>query len=266
MTIRTPKKERVDFRIICDCQRHRLQEQALWRRSLKLMKKNVRRVARGGMAVLIGVPIAYGLMGLPSEAMITSVSRPVAMESSASRFPIFTTPTIKKTFFEPVPDKDRPLSIEVVKEEFFRTQVPYGSIIYREARKNRLAPELVAAVVEAESDFRVRLVSEKDARGLMQIMPSTGRLLGAEDLFNPEENVAAGTKYLRYLMDRFGDSKIALAAYNAGEGNVTRFGGMPPFQETRDYVQRVASHTRWYRDRLRVTCLSASRMLPAMTD
>jgi len=151
----------------------------------------------------------------------------------------------------------------VMKEQFFNTQVPYGSIIYREARRNNLAPELVAAVVEAESDFRPRLISDKNAQGLMQIVPETGRLMGAGNLFDPEENIAAGTKYLRYLFDRFGDQRTALAAYNAGEGNIERYGGMPPFGETQNYVQRVISRTTQYRQTIRGRYVASVKMLGA---
>jgi len=121
----------------------------------------------------------------------------------------------------------------------------------------------VAAVVEAESDFRPKLISDKNAQGLMQIIPSTGRLMGADDLFNPEENIAAGTKYLRYLVNRFGDQRTALAAYNAGEGNVERFGGMPPFGETQMYVQRVLSRTTQYRQTLRGRYVASVKMQDA---
>jgi soluble lytic murein transglycosylase-like protein len=115
-------------------------------------------------------------------------------------------------------------------------------------------------VVEAESDFRPKLISNKNAQGLMQIIPSTGRLMGADDLFNPSENIAAGTKYLRYLFDRFGDQRIALAAYNAGEGNVEKFGGVPPFAETQNYLVRVSAHHREYRQQIRGRYIAALRM------
>ena len=152
------------------------------------------------------------------------------------------------------------LTLDDAKEEFFRMHVPFGAIIYREAIKNDLPPELIAAVVEAESDFRPRLVSNKQARGLMQIIPETSRLMGCDDPFDPSANVAAGAKYLRYLMNRFGDERIALAAYNAGEGKVERLGGIPPYPETLDYVNRVASHTRSYRERVRNSYVSSARM------
>jgi soluble lytic murein transglycosylase-like protein len=159
------------------------------------------------------------------------------------------------------------LSLEVAKERFFETRVPYGPIIYREARRNNLPPELVAAIVESESDFRADLTSHKNAQGLMQILPSTGRLLGAENLFDPEVNIAAGTKYLRYLINRFDDPRIALAAYNAGEGNVAKFGGVPPFQETQNYLERVHRRTSRYRKRIETSYLaSASRKERAVID
>ena len=127
-----------------------------------------------------------------------------------------------------------------VKETFFKTQVPFGSLIYNEAKKNNLPPELVAAVVHTESKFHPSARSGAGAQGLMQLVPRTGRWLGARNLMDPAQNVMAGTKYLRYLTDRFdGNTTKAIAAYNAGEGNVRRFGGVPPFRETRNYVSRV---------------------------
>jgi len=129
---------------------------------------------------------------------------------------------------------------EVVKEHFFKTEVPFGSIIYSEARKNDLPPELVAAVVNAESKFRPAARSQRGAVGLMQLVPRTGRWMGANNLNDPAQNIMAGAKYLKYLSDRFdGDQRKVIAAYNAGEGNVRRFNGVPPFRETRNYVSRV---------------------------
>jgi soluble lytic murein transglycosylase-like protein len=119
---------------------------------------------------------------------------------------------------------------------------PFGKQIYRVAVRYALNPLLVAAVVEAESDFNPRAVSRKGACGLMQMMPATARRFGyrRRDLFNPRKNLEAGARYLRLLVNRFGDDALrVLAAYNAGEGSVERFGGMPPFPETRDYVQHI---------------------------
>jgi soluble lytic murein transglycosylase-like protein len=129
---------------------------------------------------------------------------------------------------------------EQVRHRFFQREVPFGGIIYDEARKNDLPPELVAAVVHTESRFVPTARSNRGAVGLMQLVPSTGHWLGTDDLTDPAQNIQAGAKYLRYLTDRFsGDQQKAIAAYNAGEGNVRRFNGVPPFKETQNYVQRV---------------------------
>ncbi|MGA8809648.1 MAG: lytic transglycosylase domain-containing protein [Thermoanaerobaculia bacterium] len=131
---------------------------------------------------------------------------------------------------------------EQVKQQFFKTEVPFGGIIYDEAKKNDLPPELVAAVVHTESKFVPTAHSNRGAVGLMQLVPKTGKWLGASNLNDPAQNIQAGAKYLRYLTDRFsGDQQKAIAAYNAGEGNVRRFNGVPPFKETRNYVERVRS-------------------------
>jgi soluble lytic murein transglycosylase-like protein len=131
---------------------------------------------------------------------------------------------------------------EDAKENFFKTQVPFGSLIYSEAKKNNLPPELVAAIAHTESQFVPTARSGAGAIGVMQLVPRTGRWLGATNLNDPVQNIMAGAKYLRYLTDRFGgDQQKAIAAYNAGEGAVRRFGGVPPYRETRNYVLRVRS-------------------------
>ena len=131
---------------------------------------------------------------------------------------------------------------EQVRQRFFQKEVPFGGIIYSEAKKNDLPPELLAAVVHTESKFVPTARSNRGAVGLMQLVPNTGRWLGANNLNDPAQNIQAGAKYLRYLTDRFsGDQQKAIAAYNAGEGNVRRFNGVPPFRETRNYIQRVRS-------------------------
>jgi len=131
---------------------------------------------------------------------------------------------------------------DAIRQDFFANAVPFGDLIHEKAQKYDVDPALVAAVVETESRFHPEARSAVGARGLMQLMPRTGRWLGATNLYDPEQNVDAGVRYLKYLQDRFdGNLKNAIAAYNGGEGNVQRYGGVPPFQETRSYVKKVMS-------------------------
>ncbi len=119
---------------------------------------------------------------------------------------------------------------------------PYGDLIFAAAKREKLNPALVAAMVRHESAFDPGAVSVKGARGLMQLMPATAQRFGvpASELFNPERNLQAGTKYLRWLAGRFPeDLPRILAAYNAGEANVARYDGVPPFRETRGYIRRI---------------------------
>jgi soluble lytic murein transglycosylase-like protein len=150
--------------------------------------------------------------------------------------------------------------------DFFLKQVPFGSIIYNEAKKNNLSPELLAAIAHAESGFHPGARSQRGAIGIMQLIPRTGRWLGATDLNDPTQNIVAGAKYLRYLSDRFsGNEDHVIAAYNAGEGNVRRFDGVPPFRETRDYVERVRRFQRDLHARIngQVSDLSIGWVAPA---
>lgn len=113
-------------------------------------------------------------------------------------------------------------------------------LVEKHAGARRLDPELVHAVIRAESAYRADAISPKGAVGLMQVMPTTGRRFGVSDLASPESNLLAGTAYLRHLLDRFDNLPLALAAYNAGEGAVIRAGGkIPAYPETRGYVQTV---------------------------
>lgn len=132
---------------------------------------------------------------------------------------------------------------EAIREEFFAEEVPYGSLIYEKAKKYDVDPALVAAVIEQESRFHAGARSHVGAKGLMQLMPRTGRWMGARDLYDPEQNIDAGVKYIKYLNQRFnGDLKKTIAAYNGGEGNVMRYRGVPPFRETRQYVKKVLTN------------------------
>jgi Transglycosylase SLT domain len=117
---------------------------------------------------------------------------------------------------------------------------PYADLIETVALRHGIDPELVHAVVLAESNYQPRAKSPVGARGLMQVMPATARDLGIRNLYDPQNNLEAGVQYLKVLLTRF-DLTRALAAYNAGPANVQKYGGIPPFAETRDYVKKVSS-------------------------
>jgi soluble lytic murein transglycosylase-like protein len=113
------------------------------------------------------------------------------------------------------------------------------------ARRHGLDADLVLAVVAVESGFRSEAVSPKGAQGLMQLMPETAAALGVEDALDPEANLEGGTRHLVSLLTLYGgDLPLALAAYNAGAGAVSRYRGVPPYRETREYVKRVLRHYR----------------------
>jgi hypothetical protein len=116
----------------------------------------------------------------------------------------------------------------------------YDHHVDEAARLHQVSPDLVKAVIAAESEFDQWAVSSKGARGLMQLMPDTARRLGVGDSFDARQNIFGGTQYLRQMLDRFGgDVDLALAAYNAGPNAVLRYGGIPPYRETRGYVRKV---------------------------
>jgi len=119
------------------------------------------------------------------------------------------------------------------------TQINLSAIIEREARRNNFDPYLIQVLIYHESGYNNYAVSPAGAQGLMQLMPGTGARLGVTDPFNPYQNVAAGVRYLREQMNAFGDINLALAAYNAGPGAVSAYGGIPPFSETINYVRNI---------------------------
>jgi Transglycosylase SLT domain len=119
---------------------------------------------------------------------------------------------------------------------------PYANLIRKAAAKHGVDGILIQHVIAAESDFNPRAVSRKDAFGLMQLLPETAARYSVSNLFDPAQNIDAGTRYLKALLDQYGgDLQLALAAYNAGPEAVDHYGGIPPYPETRNYVRRITS-------------------------
>lgn len=134
-----------------------------------------------------------------------------------------------------------PVDTTVLKSKA-RDNSDYHSIVHEKAAVYNLDPTLIKAVIKTESNWNSRAISKKGAIGLMQLMPTTATDMNVRNPFDPEENIEGGTKYLKYLLERFnGDLTLALAAYNAGPGTVEKYGYVPPISETRQYVNKVLS-------------------------
>jgi len=118
----------------------------------------------------------------------------------------------------------------------------FSDFIKLAAETYNLPENLISSVIKQESNFNSTAMSGAGAMGLMQLMPGTAKLLGVKDGFDPEQNIMGGAKYLRQMLDQFGNVEMALAAYNAGPGNVRKYGGVPPFKETEEYVSKVLNY------------------------
>ncbi|MDF3029527.1 MAG: mltE [Moraxellaceae bacterium] len=131
-----------------------------------------------------------------------------------------------------------------VRPSFSKNRNAFDHLIRQAALAHNVDQGLVKAIIHTESGFNPRARSKPGAQGLMQLMPATASMYSVIDAYDPSQNIGAGTRHIKYLINRYKNLEIALAAYNAGEGNVKKYGGIPPFAETRDYVKRVLSRYR----------------------
>lgn len=147
----------------------------------------------------------------------------------------------------PLPQtKPLPPSVSGKEEEHL-----YHEFIIQTASQYQIDPALIKAIIMAESGYNIKAVSNKGAKGLMQLMPRTARAMGVEDIFNPLQNITGGIQYFKQMVNRFdGDVKMALAAYNAGSRNVHHYKGVPPFKATHYYIKKVFKYYQIYKNQM----------------
>jgi soluble lytic murein transglycosylase-like protein len=200
------------------------------------------------------VAVAVGLLAVPADAEIVYLTSGRTLSVKGHRFDGDTIVlslrgggdvNIDKTLINRIVPDEVPY-LEPEQTEPQQAQVaglvesPYGELISNMSEAHGVNPNLVRALIQVESNYRPTAKSARGAMGLMQLMPSTAREYNVHNPYDPKSNVAAGVKHLKSLIDRWG-VELALAAYNAGEGAVKKFNGIPPYRETRNYVSRILS-------------------------
>ncbi len=167
------------------------------------------------------------------------VAFPVSMVSrvDVDEVPYPVPGTTPGLFSDVIAPENEPGVVAGVPDEVLAAR-PFAALISTVAARQQVDARLVHAVIEAESNYQPRARSPKGARGLMQLMPATARHYGVRNAYDPQSNLEAGVRHLKDLMSRF-DLRLALAAYNAGEGTIRRYGGLPPFPETHSYVRGI---------------------------
>jgi soluble lytic murein transglycosylase-like protein len=151
-------------------------------------------------------------------------------------------PKVKLTTYAYNPAGVLPMTISQSLDGFTTGDARVDSYIVDAGRHNNVDPVLLYAIMHRESAFKKFAVSPVGARGLMQLMPGTAARFGVRNIFDPAQNIEGGARYVRFLLDRFGDVRLALAGYNAGEGNVDKYKGIPPFPETENYVRKITAN------------------------
>ena len=212
-----------------------------------------------GKGVLLTLGVVLGVSVQPARADIVFLASGRTLSVKAHRFEgesvILTLRSggevtcdrslIQKITPDEVPYPEPPAQTDAAPDQTMGLEAPlratpYGEIIASLSEAHGVDPMLVRALIQVESNYKVRARSRKGAMGLMQLMPSTAREYKVRNPFDPKANIEGGIKHLKSLIDRFG-VELALAAYNAGEGAVRKFNGIPPYRETRNYVSKILS-------------------------
>lgn len=194
------------------------------------------------LAALVAIPTVFSV-STPARADIYRYEAP----DGTLHFTDAPTDNRFKVFMRDI-KKDKKLRTAFKLRGYSQNPALFEPIISSCSREFGVDSSLVKAVIHAESGYNPNAVSPKGAQGLMQLMPKTAQGLKVADSLNPSDNIRGGVRYLKFLLDTFkGNESLALAAYNAGMGSVAKYGGIPPFQETRNYVAKVLSYRTNYR-------------------
>ena len=138
--------------------------------------------------------------------------------------------------------------VEVLMVDDYNTERLLQPVILEASERYKVDHAIIRAIIRAESSYNIMAISNKGAEGLMQLMPKTAKELGVTDSFNPTQNIHAGVRYFKQLLERFkGNVRLALAAYNAGSQNVMEYNGIPPFKATQSYIKKVLYFQRYYK-------------------
>jgi soluble lytic murein transglycosylase-like protein len=179
--------------------------------------------------------VAFGLRGAPPDAAPTRTTTVVRADTRSGRL-IRSTVVASRV----VPERVVPTTPPAAPKPDAEPSLTVNELVANIARRHEVEPSLVDSVIRVESNYNPNAVSSAGAMGLMQLIPSTAKRFGVSNTFHPEQNIEGGVRYLKYLMQLYnGDERLALAAYNAGEGAVAKYKGIPPYPETQNYVYQV---------------------------